>query len=260
MELLQILSSNNVINCAKIFHMKIRLYLTFLSSLVLSNNFTDEHIQKLKQKREITFGDLLHVNPGCLENSLCSKENGKRILAWRKNKTIKDIEAFRKKIGLPIQTLMLAKDTKTIDPIIYNSRCNQHNPKNQTQKIFKTILFLRNNPGSKKLVFTTVLNKDNGVSYDIPYGEQPLYMKDNRLHFVNDFEDLIYGLSIDKNNKWRALEISPTEISKALSVKEEVKCQKSLKQTQFFQGSYCSKIWNVDTKKTIIVEQSWSCP
>jgi hypothetical protein len=240
--------------------MKIKLYLTFIILFALGNNFSDGHIQKLKKKKEITFGDLLHENPGCLENSLCSKENGKKILLWKKVNTVKEIESFRKNIGLPIQALMRAKDTKTIDPIIYNSRCKKHNPKDPSKKILKTVLFLRNNPSSDKIIFTAVLNKETNKTYYIPYGEQPLFFKGGSLHFINDFEHMSYGLRIDKNNKWKAIEISSVEIRKALMAKEEVKCKKTMKPSSIFEGSYCSKIWNADTKKTVVIEQSWSCP
>ena len=65
---------------------------------------------------------------------------------------------------------------------------------------------------------------------------------------------------MDLNNKWKVVDIGAKEINKALSVKEEVNCKKTMLSNDFFKGSYCSHIWNSDTKKVVKIEQSWSCP
>lgn len=244
--------------------MKIKLYLTLVIVSSLSNNFSPEHIEKLKnlkeRKKDITFGDLIHENPGCLENSTCSKQNGKNILKWKKLNTIKEIEAFRKDIGLPIQVLMMNKDTISLDPIVFDSRCKSHKANNKKESIVKAILFLRNNPRSEKVIFTKVQDKASKVIYQIPYGEQPLYIKHGKLHLISDFEHMSYGLSISKDNKWQAVKLSSPLMRKAIQQKESANCKKTFKPSKYFQGSYCNKIWNEDTKKTVIIEQSWSCP
>ena len=240
---------------------KIIICLLF-TNIAYANNFTQGHIENLKKKKEISFGDLLHENPGCLENSLCSKTNGLKVLAWKKleDKPKSEIEKFRVKTGIPVQILIYGRDTKTLDPIIYTSRCNSHNPKDTNEKIFKSIMFLRNNPLSQKIVFPTLINHENEMKYQIPYGEQPLFIKNKKVFLVGDFEDINYTISISTSGKWRIENTPQSLITMAIDKKENTECEKKIIKDSFFTGSYCTKIWDEDQKRLVTLEQSWSCP
>ena len=210
----------------------------------------------------IKFEDLKHPNKGCLENSICSKHNGLMINKWRKlkDKKTQKIEQFRQIEGLPIQFLTKKENFLSLDPVAFKSRCKQHNSKNTNQQIFKAITFLRNNPKSNKLIFTKVLRRKKNISYEIPYGEQPLLLKDNKVFFVRDFEDIYFNMSVSQDGMWKVENLDSKIIKSAILYKEPSKCKRMLNNNEYFSSSYCLNIWNTNTKKTEQIEVSWSCP
>ena len=232
------------------------------STTATSQNFSNEHLEKLKRKQDISFSDLLHENKNCLENSICSKQNGKKLGLWKRlNQTssYKKVEKFRKKNGLPIQFLVKSTHAKQLDPILFSSRCKNHNLKNQ-DKIYKAIMFLRNNPKNKNIALSSVYNHVTKKSYEVPYGDQPILLWKNKIYFVKDFEGLFFNMSIDDKGRWRVANIPQDLINKALRERQKSTCEKVLKSNSYYQGSYCNKIWNADSKSLNTIEQSWSCP
>ncbi len=241
--------------------MKFLLLLTFWITTLSAQNFSDKHVNKLKTKKDVSYMDLIHENPGCLENSFCSAENGKKILTWNSSKAdIKSLKAFKRKYGLPVQFLVKEGESKTLDPILYNSRCEFHNPKASKEKIDKGILFLRNDPKSAAIILPKVKNHDTGMTYSLPYGDQPLFIKNSKVYLTSDFENKDFSMSITESGKWNIELLDPQDISKAIRLKESVDCKKSFKPDAFFAGSYCTKIWNITQNKTNLIEQQWSCP
>lgn len=234
----------------------------------LSHAFTQKHIERLKKMKEISYADLAHENPGCPENSECSKANGKRLLQWEsllkqhgKNpkQLAKKVENFRKKNGIP--TLFLAKDSEklkqSIDPIIWDSRCRHHNLKDK-DKIIKGMKFFINNPKSKDIIFTSIKIGKN--SYEIPYGDQALMVWNKSLVIIKNYDDYLYQLSVNDQGQWKVINLPSHLLKKGRISKSDVPCEKKALPDQYFLGSYCTKIWNEDIKDYQVAQQSWSCP
>lgn len=248
-----------------------RFLFIFMFLLSFTNNssaLSTRHLERLKNKKDITYDDLAHENIGCPENSECSPSNGKKLETWLKilkgySKDPKvlsiKLERHRKKTGLPIN--FLSHDTQpmkqSLDPVIWDSRCRHHNIKDQT-KIIKGLKFFRNNPKSKSVIFTKVfIGKD---VYEIPYGDQPLMIWRDGLIVIKHYDDYLYHLSISSDGKWKVVHVPPKLIKKGRISKSNTQCKERAKPNEYFLGTYCSKIWNEDKKDYELVEQQWPCP
>jgi hypothetical protein len=241
--------------------MKIILFFAFLITTLSAQNFSDKHLHKLEKQKDWSYQDLTHENPGCLENSICSKENGIKVSKWNDSSNkVSALKSFKKKWGLPIQVLVAKSESETLDPILYNSRCNLHNPKDTNKKIYKGILFLRNDPKSSAIILPKVKNHTTGKEYNVPYGDQPLFIKDNKLYLTSDFESKDFSISITSSGKWVLQKIDPSMLEKSVRLKESLDCKKSFPSDSYFTGSYCTQIWNFSEKKLNMIEQQWSCP
>lgn len=248
-----------------------KIITTFFFILISSNYsmaFTKKHLDRLKNKKDITYDDLAHENPGCPENSECSAANGIKISKWLK--TLKaysqdpkvlsiKLERYRKKNGLPINFLAFdSKELKqSLDPVIWDSRCRHHKQKG-SNKVIKGMQFFRNNPKTNHIALTKV--KTNGKVYEIPYGDQPLMIWKKGLILIKDYEDFLYHLSVSESGQWKVVYLPPRIIKKGRISKSSSQCSKKTLADTFFLGSYCSKIWNEDTKDYVVIEQQWACP
>lgn len=241
--------------------MKIILLFTFWITTLSAQNFSDKHLSLLKKQKDWSYQDLIHENPGCLENSICSLENGKKITKWNAaSDKLEGLKGFKKKFGLPIQVLVSQADIKTLDPVLYTSRCNLHNPKDTNKKIYKGILFLRNDPKSSAIILPKVKNHTTGKEFNVPYGDQPLFIKDNKLFLSSDFESKDFSISITTSGKWTLQKIEPNMLEKSVRLKESIDCKKSFAPDKYFTSSYCTNIWNFSQNKLNLIEQQWSCP
>jgi hypothetical protein len=248
----------------------ILLLTVFISCLVSIDIYalSESHIERLKNKKTITYTDLKHENLHCPENSICSEANGKKIKYWNDNTTGEDIqsitkqaERIRSEIGLPVLFLTTMKSNKAIDPIMWNSRCRSHNPKDKTKTIYKAIKFFRNDPKSEHVKFVTIntTKRKNNITYNIPYEAQPLLLWKDKIFFVHEFEDILFHMSISKTGKWKAEYIPTSILSKARFERENTQCKTTQKPNEFYLGSYCTNVWNQDLKKVETLEHSWSC-
>tara|TARA_Y100000385_G_C13041104_1_gene615307 strand:- start:460 stop:1209 length:750 start_codon:yes stop_codon:yes gene_type:complete len=248
-----------------------KMFISFMFILMSSNHsiaFSKKHQERLKDKKDITYEDLAHENPGCPENSECSAPNGLKIAKWLK--TLKaysqdpnvlsiKLERYRKKNGLPINFLAFdSKELKqSLDPVIWDSRCRHHNIKDKT-KIIKAMQFFRNNPKSKQVVLTKV--KTAGKVYEIPYGDQPLMIWKKGIILIKDYEEFLYHLSVNESGKWKVVYVPSRIIKKGRISKSNIECSEKSKGDENFLGSYCSRIWNEDKKDYVEIEQQWACP
>jgi hypothetical protein len=229
---------------------------------------SEGHIERLKSQKSISYTDLKHENPNCPENSICSKANGKKVKYWNdrtNGRNIKDItrkaEKIRSEIGLPVLFLTTQGSNKAIDPIMWNSRCRSHNPKDKTKTIFKAVKFFRNDPKSEHVNLVTIntVKRKNNITFKIPYEAQPLLIWKGKIFFIQEFDDVLFHMSISKKGKWKAEYIPTSILSKARFEREDTKCKLTQKPNQFYNTSYCTNVWNADLKAKETLEHSWSC-
>lgn len=290
--------------------MKSITFLTALSvcALTSAQNISKKHQAHLDSligaKKELTYSDLMHENPGCPENSICSKAMGEKIKRWedflsalKAKRTTNNsqltnaarLEKFRKEHGIPVMFLANKDSVLSLDPLLYNSRCEIHNPKDKSKTIFKAMQFFRNDPESKSAQLDPVsayplptskqAEKKSGIikkvknqkeiSYRIPYQESPIMIQNGALILAREYNDFFYYVSFAENGKWKVVSPKQELISKALQSMENIPCPKesyaesytdSTGPNKNYLKSFCKKIYNADTKTMSGVRMPWSCP
>ncbi|MFT6630184.1 MAG: hypothetical protein ACJAS4_000118 [Bacteriovoracaceae bacterium] len=216
-------------------------------------------------------GSIGHEIPGCPINSSCSVNSGKAIVNWEKflktineKNKVKKLKTYLKKHGLPLDFLTKKETKISLDPIMWNSRCEIHNPKNRHQNIFKGRKFLKTISKSEHMIFTpiTVYNGKTELKYLIPYQDQPVLIKNGKIVTIKDYDDFYYQLAISNEGEISIENIPPSTIRFAHDKKlTEFKCPtEMLIDNTYFKKSYCQKIYDLDKKKLVTIQYGWSCP
>lgn len=240
--------------------MVLKLFLTLFPLLCFSSSVT------LK-----SFDTLMHENEGCPINSFCSKDSGKTLKSWEdhiskiseKNK-VKKLNQFKKKSGLPIIFLTNEKAKTAIDPIMWKSRCEIHNPRNPSSKKSKALKFFKNLPKSDLVVLTPVRVYDglNITDYKIPYQDQVNFLKNGKIILLKDYDDFYYQIAVDAKGGVEVVNHSHKLLNLALDKKvTETKCPDSMTiDKSYFAKSYCQKVLDLDTNDLKIIQYGWTCP
>lgn len=235
---------------------------------------SQQHIQKLEQKEKITYRDLVHENYGCPENSICSEQMGKKMERWENfvkklanspGKTEK-LEAFRKKHGLPMAFLARKESALALDPVLFASRCELHNPKDRKKTVYKGIQFFRNDPQSQSAMFDPVFvfgpDKNEKLVYQVPYEEAPIMLEGKNLVLAREYDNFFYYLSVSPEGKWKVVRPSEEHLKTALRRFADVDCpaqEKNLNKETHLK-TYCKSVWNSKTKQNQTLRLAWSCP
>lgn len=218
-----------------------------------------------------SFDVLLHENKGCPINSYCSKSSGKKLKTWEdlieniteKNK-ISKLKSYQKKHGFPLQFLTTEKAKEKLDPIMWKSRCDLHNPRNPNSRISRALSFFKKIPNSELTKFVPVRVYDGGskVDYKMPYQDQVNFLKDGKIVLLKEYDDFFYQIAIDPKGEITVVNHSYQLINLAMDKKvAETKCPAPLKIDEtFFAKSYCQKILDLDTNDLKIIQYAWSCP
>lgn len=244
-------------------------------------------LEKKKKGESLSYEDFKHHHKGCPESSICSKQMGNKHQKFKKfisrmarktnrKKVINELNKYLQKNGLPIKLLAKKDVFKEFEPIMWNSACPNHNPtKKKNITIYQTLVYA-NRTGQDKLK-VKVGNKtkklkigpeammdkayllDNDQQYILPHKLRPLYMKDNEMIVLKNFEDFYFGLSISPDGKWKVVDHLPA-IKSFYQNRQEVKCPKDYAITEnYFKGRFCQKVYDLNTKKYKVVSLPWSC-
>jgi hypothetical protein len=218
-----------------------------------------------------SFKKFEHQNQGCPINSDCSIKNGILLQSWEKMLSMADskstgrmIRKFKKKHGIPLEFLTTIESKEAIDPILYKSRCSQHNPKNPNNRILKGTKFLKSAASNEHIVFDKIILHDEGkqIEYKVPYQDTPIMIKDNKLIITKDYDDDFYQLAIGSDDSLEVVDINIKTLKRAMNRRiKEVKCPSKINvDKKYNQSSYCQKIWDLNTKKLKTIQLNWSCP
>ena len=217
------------------------------------------------------FDSLLHENKGCPVNSICSKASGELLIKWEKNiekinqkNKVNLLNNFKVKHGIPIQFLTSMKGKKALDPIMWNSRCKKHNPRNPNNDIYRGIKFFKSLPKSDLTVLTPIRVYDGNKKLDftIPYQDQVYFIKNNQLVILKEFNDFFYQISVDQNGKISIVNHPSSLINLALDKKvSDQQCPDQLEFKEvYFSKTYCQKVLDLDTNDLKLIQYAWSCP
>lgn len=239
-----------------------KLLLPFLfSTLVCSQNISEKLVKRLKDKKEITYEDLAHENPGCFENSACTEEMGlltaKLVKILKKRNNIKSLRSFFNKHGLPLNHFTRTTDEKSI---FFSSRCRQHNPK-EGEKTFEAFRYMKKIEFTQNQIFEKAQILNSEQRYYIPLRDTPYYIKNDKLIILKEIEDFSFYLAISQLGNITPIQPRKSELETAFKHTENVReCPEDKDLNNYFLGSYCRKIYNFDTKKVDIIRIDWACP
>lgn len=238
--------------------------------------------------------DFDHLFKGCPENSECDQVMGQQLTKWSelisklrtpKEEVIDDqkkaqyIELFRAKYGIPVKFYTYQKSQLGFKPVLFNSPCKEHNPKESGQKIFEGIGFVKNISKDKTTVWRdqTQIDIPNGeliipqpvqVFYDasptlyhLPLSDQPLFIKDKELVVLREDEGFFFALKVSATGDWKVVGLDLKNLSQWENKRENVQCpvQKMKVSIKPFQTEFCKTVWDEDLKKTVIVKMFEGC-
>lgn len=233
--------------------------------------------------------DFDHEFKGCPENSECDQVMGHMLSRWKvltgKLKEINDpkknalaVEIFRSKYGIPVEFYTTQKSQVGFKPVLYNSPCKEHNPKDQKEKVLKGIAFIKAISNEKAIIWRDQSQielplKDNmspqpvkvyydkgPVVYQLPLNEQPLFIKNRELYFLREDDGLYFTMKVSENGDWKIENLDMTQLSAWEDKREEVTCPNDLdKAPENFNINFCKTVWDVDAKKAIPVKMYQGC-
>ena len=197
--------------------------------------------------------------PGCPDNAICTKKAGELRLRFTQTLAIKgkkgiNLKKFRHNQGIPLEVWTQTRKNQSPknkdDRIHYDSPCSSHNT--DKKSYLHTEVFAPD--------FKSLLKKDSGVivhqgyrlqgkkivSYPIPRGDSPLYLKRNRIYFSRLFEGKYYAISINTKGGVKVESTLPS----TSDLPTAIPCPRPLldhfakenTHTGLYTGSYCLKI------------------
>lgn len=234
-----------------------------------ANNISMTHEAKLNSKKNLSYNDFAHEFKGCPENSICAESVGQKFIHWHsflekiknfsKQQKFLALKNYHKKHGIPLTFLLDFNRSRQFKAAYWNSRCLNHNKKNGTV-ILKGINFFKNPINDLKFDELIIVTNKN-IPYKLPYEFQPILIKNKKIIFTVDYDDIYFYMSSSIEGKWKVENIHNKLISKAINYNQSVTCNKQyLVKDQWHSLQVCKKIWNEDIKKTQLIVYKRSCP
>lgn len=267
--------------------MRITFLLFFVSFAAFSQ--TTPQIQVMKDPKNIE--DFDHQFKGCLENSECDQVMGMQLTRWKNltNKLKEDsmdgakkakfVELFRSKEGVPAEFYTYQKSQQGFKPMLFDSPCKEHNPKDRTKKVLKGTSFVMGLSKDKATIWrdqakleipvgelvipqpVAVYNGATPVVYQLPLGDQPLFIKNNLLHILREDDGFFYDLTIAQDGTWKVDYLDFSKLSDYEDKRSETTCPKDATKLApaMFGVEFCKNIWNEDLKKSVVVKMHLGC-
>lgn len=264
--------------------MSVALLLFFTFSVFSQTNPRIEVIPRPK-----SIEDFDHQYKGCPENSECDQAMGLQLSRWKElikklqnetnvKKQAQFLELFREKYGIPTEFYTVQKSQQGFKPVLFDSHCREHRPKDQ-ERILKGTAFIKNFNKEKAIVFKdqSVLEVPLGelltpqkvdvfygnevVSYYLPLGDQPLFIKDKKLHVLKEDDGLFFLLVIGAGGDWKISPMDFTKLSQFEENRTEVSCPKELiiSPTKAFNVSFCKTVRDLDQNKNVVAQLKLGC-
>lgn len=253
----------------------ISLFLLTLCVAAFADNFTKGHLQRLESLKSPNQKDFEHEFPGCPENSICTKELGKKWLNWHTHtdelKGVSSELLYAKlskaisNLGIPLIYLIPSKEFEAskAQVTMWKTRCRNHNSA-QGPLYFKGVSFEKKiqQTENKQFIEVIVRHPDHGQSFFIPFDQSPLMVKQGKLIVTQDVEDLYFNLAISSKGELSLYKPSANELQKATLEIERIECPKKtdLHISEAYPNIICKKIWNFDTSSTVEIQSTWACP
>jgi hypothetical protein len=268
----------------------LRAYLFFFLSFPLLAQPGSPDIKVIPNPRSPE--DFEHQFKGCPENSECDQIMGHQLQNWNnlikklKNeqmtgqKKAQFLELFRSKYGIPSEFYTFQKSQLGFKPLIFNSHCKEHNPKQEDQKVLRGISFLKSMGKDKALAWrdqtqievptgeilipqpVVVYFEKGEKTYFLPLGDQPLFIKDQNLYIMKEEDGFFYVLKVGPEGEWKIEDIDFTKLSQWEDHRENMSCptEKAKKAPAMFGVEFCKSVWDENSKKPVLVKMHQGCP
>lgn len=267
--------------------MRILYLLLFLSLTVLGQS--PREIQVIPNPK--TLSDFDHQFKGCLENSECDQVMGMQLSRWKElieklnttemggKKKAQVLESFRSKFGIPVEFYTFRKSQQGFKPLLYNSPCKAHNPKQEEQKVYRGTAFIKSLGPEKAIIWrdqaqielpvkdmllaqpVEVYRGTSTTRYYLPLGDQPLFIRNQELYVLKEEDGYFYILKVGTSGEWKIVDLDLSRLSEWESKRETVKCplEKLKDVPEAFQHEFCKTVWDEDLKKTVVVKMFEGC-
>jgi hypothetical protein len=234
--------------------------------------------------------DYEHQFKGCLENSECDQVMGHQLSRWNElvkklklpemeeKERVRYLELFRAKYGIPVEFYTVQKSQQGFKPLLFNSSCREHNPKSGA-KILRGTAFLKGLSHEKAVVWRdqtqievpigelltpqpVVAYRDAAIArYELPLGDQPLFIRNNHLYVLREADDLFYFLTVSEAGDWKIEQVDMERLSAWELKRTEVPCPKDAgaPAPKLFGTSFCKTVWDEDLKKSVTVKLHQGC-
>lgn len=261
-------------------------FILFLTSIALGE--VPRRIQVIENPQ--TIEDFDHQNKGCPENSECDQVMGQMVLKWKETisniqakemsetKKASELESFRSKYGIPTEFYTYERSQLGFKPLLHSSPCREHNPKDQKEKVFRGVSFIKSIENGKAIVWrdqtqielpvndlivpqkVVLYFENNPKSYYLPIGDQPLYIQNQSLFVLKEEDGFYFMLKVSPDGEWKIVELDSSKLGEWESHRQNVSCpeDKSVK-SKIFNHDYCKSIWDLDKKKTVIMKLQSGC-
>jgi hypothetical protein len=260
------------------------LFFTLFSALAQ----TDPNIKVVPTPNSIE--DFEHQNKGCPENSECDQVMGLQLQKWKEllkklrseniepEKKASYLELFRSKYGIPVEFYTSQKSQKGFKPLLFSSPCREHNPKDPSQKTLTGQAFVKNITASTATIWRDQTQIEvplesglispqplsifypSGVKNSfLPLNDQPLYIKNNEIHILKEYDEFFYMLAISPKGEWKIKSLDFNRLSFWQDKKEETKCPDEKKAEEPFHSTFCKTVWNEDTNSKVIMRVNQGC-
>ena len=193
-------------------------------------------------------------------------------------KKVQFLELFRAKYGIPVEFYTYQKSQLSFKPLLYNSSCRGHNLKEKEKQILRGSAFLKSLSSTEGVVWrdqtqiqvpvgelmvpqpVQILSTE-AVTYQLPLGDQPLFIKDKSLHVLREEDGLFYFLKIGRTGDWKIEDVDMSRLSFWEEKRENTNCpaEKEKTKSQYFESSFCKKIWDEDSKSSLTIKLNEGC-
>jgi hypothetical protein len=236
--------------------------------------------------------DFEHQFKGCLENSECDQVMGLQLGRWQdlvkklkedkidSGKKAQFLELFRAKYGIPVEFYTLQKSQLGFKPMLFNSPCKEHNPKDIAQRVLKGTAFIKSLSKDKAVIWrdqaqievpvgelltpqpVTVYQDNKSTTYNLPLNDQPLFIRNNELYILKEDDNFFFTLKVSPNGDWKIENLDQTKLTEYEDKRENVVCPRDATvkpAPKLFGVEFCKTVWNEDTKKLAVVKMHQGC-
>lgn len=234
--------------------------------------------------------DFDHQYKGCLENSECDQVMGLQLTRWKDlitkvredkitpAKKAQFLELFRAKYGIPVEFYTYQKSQQGFKPLLFNSSCKDHNPKDDSKKVLRGMAFLKSLAMDKAIVWrdqtqievptdlviaqpVTVYYPDGAKTYSLPLNDQPLFIKNKSLYVLKEEDSFFFALKVEANGDWKIEDLDMTRLSDWEDKKQTVTCPKDKTNStpKIFGVEFCKTVWDEDLRKEVTVKMHQGC-